>query len=357
MPSDPYPHSNLIYVMHFDPSYGVHELAEEAAQWRTRHSDSLKKFIRPHTNSVDPERRLKIGYVSPNFYRQAECFFVVPLLEHHDHRQFEIHCYASAARPDAVTARLQKSADAWHDVQRMTNEALAEKIRGDGIDILVDLTMHMGNKRLTLFARKPCPVQVTWLAYPGTTGLDAIDYRLTDAHMEPPEADDSWSSEKPVRLPDCWCCYEPIGEYPAVAALPALDNGYVTFGSLNTAMKHNEALLRIWATVLAALPHSRLLMLGGRSVARFRAVDFRGCRSCAGANCFRADLPVVRLHEVVQRNRCVLRSPAVQRHHHHVRRPVDGRTGGKPVGKNARRPSRFGTASHRRFGRFSCRHG
>ena len=210
----------------------------------------------------DPDRRLKIGYVSSNFYRQAECFFVVPLLEHHDRRSFEIHCYASVTRPDAVTTRLQNAADAWHDVQRMLNETLVEKIRDDKIDILVDLGMHMGNKRLTMFARKPSPVQATWLAYPGTTGLDTIDYRLTDAHMEPLDADDSWSSEQPVRLPDCWCCYEPVGEYPLVNALPAIRNGYVTFASLNTPMKNNEATLRIWAEVLAAVPQSRLLLLG-----------------------------------------------------------------------------------------------
>ena len=205
---------------------------------------------------------MKIGYVSSNFYRQAECFFVAPLLEHHDHEQFEIHCYSSVNRPDAITAQLQTSADVWHDVLRMSNETLAESIRAEGIDILVDLSMHMGNKRLTMFACKPSPVQVTWLAYPGTTGLDTIDYRLTDAHMEPLGADDSWSSEQPVRLPDCWCCYEPLGEYPAVNPLPAIENGYVTFGSLNTPMKFNEPLLQTWAKVLAEVPRSRLLLLG-----------------------------------------------------------------------------------------------
>jgi protein O-GlcNAc transferase len=261
-PGDPMAHSNLIYVMHFHPGCDLPALAAEGARWRQRHADPLKKFIRPHANSRDPERRLKIGYVSSNFYRQAECFFVVPLLEHHDRRSFEIHCYASVTRPDAVTTRLQNAADAWHDVQRMSNETLVEKIRDDKIDILVDLEMHMGNKRLTMFARKPAPVQVTWLAYPGSTGLDTIDYRLTDAYMEPADADDSWSSETPVRLPDCWCCYEPVGEYPEINALPALEKKHVTFASFNTPMKNNEATLRIWADALAAVSESRLLLLG-----------------------------------------------------------------------------------------------
>ena len=180
-PGDPTAHSNLIYVMHFHPGYSLQALAKECSQWRRQHADPLKKFIRPHANPADPERRLKIGYVSSNFYRQAECFFVAPLLEHHDHEQFEIHCYSSVNRPDAITAQLQTSADVWHDVLRMSNETLAESIRAEGIDILVDLSMHMGNKRLTMFACKTSPVQVTWLAYPGTTGLDTIDYRLTDA--------------------------------------------------------------------------------------------------------------------------------------------------------------------------------
>src|SRR5207244_3402203 len=161
------------------------------------------------------------------------------LLETHDRAQVEVHCYASVLRPDAITRRLQKAADVWHDVLHLSDADLTEQIRADGIDILVDLTMHMAHHRLQVYARKPAPVQVTWLAYPGSTGLDAIDCRLTDGLMEPSIETDIFSSEQPVRLPDCWCCYAPLEESPAVSDLPALRNGHITFGSFNNFCKVN----------------------------------------------------------------------------------------------------------------------
>src|SRR5262249_19669888 len=160
-------------------------------------------------NDRNPDRKLRIGYVSPNFFKQAEAHFVLPLLRAHDReRAVEVHCYAITRQPDAFTDLHRASVDAWHDVTDLDDEALARQIEADGIDIAVDLSMHMNEFRLAAFARKPAPVQVTWLAYPGTTGIAAIDYRLTDAHMDPPDSDQSWSAERAVRLPDSWCCYD-----------------------------------------------------------------------------------------------------------------------------------------------------
>jgi protein O-GlcNAc transferase len=256
-------HSNLVYSLHFHPHYDVLALAKENRQWRERHADPLKRFIPIHANDPAPNRRLKIGYVSPNFCEQAECFFVVPLLENHNQDQFEIHCYSSVLHHDWISQRIQQTGATWHDVPALSDGALAEKIRVDEVDILIDLTMHMARSRLLLFARKPAPVQVTWLAYPGSTGLDTIDYRLTDALMEPRGADDSWSSEDPIRLPDAWCCYEPLDATPPVGALPALRNGYLTVGSLNNLCKHHADVWRLWAQALAAVPNSRLVLLAG----------------------------------------------------------------------------------------------
>src|SRR5581483_8851112 len=129
------------------------------------------------------------------------------------------------------TELIKRTVNIWHDVTGMPNDQLAEKIRADRIDILVDLTMHMADNRLPLLARKPAPVQVTWLAYPGTTGLPAIDYRLTDSHLELAYQSDDWSAEQPIRLPDSWCCYDPLWEAPDVNDLPAMQNNFITFGS------------------------------------------------------------------------------------------------------------------------------
>jgi protein O-GlcNAc transferase len=134
-----------------------------------------------------PERRLKVGYVSPNFREHSVAFFIEPLLREHDHQVVEVHCYAEVMRPDAVTARLQAYSDHWLATVRLSDDDLAKRIRTDGIDILVDLAGHTGDNRLRVFARKPAPVQVTWLGYPNTTGLDAIDYRLVDAVTDPLE--------------------------------------------------------------------------------------------------------------------------------------------------------------------------
>jgi protein O-GlcNAc transferase len=157
-------------------------------------------------------------------------------------------------------------------------------IREDGVDILVDLALHTAGNRLPVFARQPAPVQATWLGYPGSTGLRGIGYRLTDAHMEPPgsrSCGTASSSEKPVRLPDCWCCYQPADETPEVNALPALSADGVTFGSLNNFTKMHESVLALWARVLEAVKGSRLLMYCPEGLARERVRASLGARGIA----------------------------------------------------------------------------
>jgi predicted O-linked N-acetylglucosamine transferase (SPINDLY family) len=244
----------------FSPAFDDRALLAEAARWEEQHAAPLRRFILPHANRPDADRRLKVGYVSPNFWRHVICHFLAPLLEGHDHAAFEIYCYASVKRPDQTTARFRKSADVWRDVLGMSDEALSAQVRADGIDILVDLTQHMADSRLLAFARKPAPVQVAWLAYPGTTGLRSIDYRFTDAWLEPDGAPGLESVERPVRLPDSWFCFDPIDEYPQPGELPALRTGQVSFGCLNNFCKVNDAVLQLWARVLQAVPGSRLLL-------------------------------------------------------------------------------------------------
>ena len=184
----------------------------------------------------------------------------LPLLESHDHGSFEIFCYASTRAVDAVTDRCRAQADVWCDARGLSDEQLASAIRRDQIDVLVDLTMHMSDNRLLVFARKPAPVQVAYLAYCATTGLDAMDYRLTDPYLDPPGGDERFYSEQSVRLPETYWCYQPPKETPPVGAPPALEAGQVSFGSLNNFCKVTLPTLATWARLLQAVPGSRLLL-------------------------------------------------------------------------------------------------
>jgi protein O-GlcNAc transferase len=260
-PKDALIHSNLIYAMHFDPSATGASIAQEHARWWHQHGAGFQPMVRPADYSRDPDRPLRVGYVSPDFRFQAECFFVLPLLESHDHNQFEIHCYASVHQPDKISDRMKKHADGWQDVRHLSDSELARKIRDDKIDILIDLTMHMADNRLPVFAEKSAPVQVTWLAYPGGTGLETMDYRITDAFMDPPGSDRSWCTEESIRLPDSWCCYDPLIDSPTISESPTAAGGNVTFGSLNSFCKVSDAVLRLWARVVCKVQGSRLLLL------------------------------------------------------------------------------------------------
>ena len=260
-PGDAQLHSNLVFALQYQPGLDAATLGGEFQRWHERHAAPLAAGVRSHSNGPSPERRLKIGYVSADFRQHPASFFLYPLLRAHDARQVEVFIYASVRKPDAVTAGLRTLAAVWRDVGALSDETLAARIRADGIDILVDLSMHTIFGRLPVFARRPAPVQVSWLAYAGTTGLPAIDYRLTDAHMDPPSAGPSpFPGGEPVRLPDSWCCYHPLAETPAVADLPAGDGRPVTFGCLNQFAKVNPEVLRLWGRVLAAVPGSLLLL-------------------------------------------------------------------------------------------------
>jgi predicted O-linked N-acetylglucosamine transferase (SPINDLY family) len=266
-PDDAQFQSNLIGVLHYHPDYDPARILEECRRWNVRHGVPLEQDALPHSNSPDPERRLRVGYVSPDFRDHVDSLFTIPLLSHHDHRQFEIVCYADVSRPDALTERLRGYADVWHNIARRTDQEIAELARADAIDILVDLKLHTAGNRLGVFARKPAPVQATWLGYPGTTGLTAIDYRLTDPYLDPPGSD-AFYTEVSIRLPNTFWCYDPLVEMIPVNALPALQNGFVTFGCLNNFCKVNEGTLNLWAKVLHAVPSSRLVLLAPRGRTR-----------------------------------------------------------------------------------------
>ncbi|MGD0540660.1 MAG: tetratricopeptide repeat protein [Tepidisphaeraceae bacterium] len=259
-PDDAVVRSNRLYTLYFDTRCSQADLLAEHCDWADHYAQPLKPSIRPHENDRDPDRRLRIGYVSPNFNLHPVGRFLSPLLAAHDHERFEIYCYASVGLFDGFTTRMQSYADVWRDIRALSNEEAAEVIRNDRIDILVDLTMHMAKNRMLLFARKPAPVQATYLAYAGTTGLDTIDYRITDPHLDPPGSSDEYYTERSIHLAETYWCYEPPIDLLEMAPLPAATKGFITFGCLNNFCKNTAEALQAWCRILAAVPNSRLLL-------------------------------------------------------------------------------------------------
>jgi protein O-GlcNAc transferase len=217
----------------------------------------------PWPNDRNPERRLRVGFVSCDFNLHPVAWFALPLFERLDRSRVEVFCYSTATRPaDDVTAKVRAAADIWRDSGALTDEAIADLIRGDAIDILVDLTGHTGATRLGVFAQQPAPVQASWLGYLGTTGLTRIQYRLTDARADPPGAADRLHTETLVRLPHSLWCYRPAHAQAHATEPPGARSGHVTFGSFNHAPKLSATARRLWAEILCRLPGSRLLLVG-----------------------------------------------------------------------------------------------
>ncbi|MGD9724141.1 MAG: tetratricopeptide repeat protein [Pirellulales bacterium] len=254
-------HSNYLYALNYHPRYSPKQIWHEHQAWGREYADPLAAASTAHTNDRAPQRRLRVGYVSAHFRQHAVSFFVEPILAAHDHGQFEIYCYSNTLPTDATTERLRGHADQWRDCTQYDDEELARFVRRDQIDILVDLSGHIGGNRLLAFARKPAPVQVTYIGYQNTTGMAAMDYRLTDDWADPPGTTDAFYTEKLVRLPRAFFCYLPSADAPPVGPLPAAQRGYVTFGSFNNPAKITPQVLDAWAQLLAQVPNSRLALL------------------------------------------------------------------------------------------------
>jgi predicted O-linked N-acetylglucosamine transferase (SPINDLY family) len=186
-----------------------------------------------------PDRRLRIGYVSADFFEHASRHFLLPLMRSHDRVSFEIVCYANVVKPDQYTAQCQALADLWRPIAHLDDEQVASQVRADAIDILIDLKLHTQNSRPLVFARKPAPVQAHWLGYPGTTGLRTIDYRLTDPYLDPQGADEPYS-ERSIRLPQTYWCYDPLSSEPAATAVPATASGTLPSAASTTSPRRTS---------------------------------------------------------------------------------------------------------------------
>lgn len=266
-------HSNLVYALNFSTDHTLEEIFREHTEWARSHAVPLARHIEPHTNIRNPDRSLRIGYVSANFRNHAVSYFFEPVLENHDRGRFEIYCYSDVPDPDSVTARLRGYPCTWRDIAGESDDAVARLVRQDGIDILVDLTGHTDNHRLLLFARKPAPLQVTWNGYANTTGMAMMDYRITDFYADPPGMTEHLHSEKLLRLPEIYMAFRPPAASPEVAPPPILGRGYVTFGSFNAISKLQPQMIELWSRILSALPAARLMIFTapeGRTRERLR---------------------------------------------------------------------------------------
>jgi len=221
-------------------------------------------------NARDPERRLRIGYLSGDFRYHVVTLFMLPVLERHDRASFEVYCYSTADSTDGYTRQIAERADVWRPMGGQSPAQIAEAITADAIDILIDLSGHSGTLQLATMAERPAPVQATWLGYLNTTGLTRIHYRITDRFADPPGATERYHTESLVRLPNGQWCYRPFLSPPVAAVPPSAKKGFATFGAFHQAPKISRAARRLWAEILGQVPDSRLLVVG---VARGRAQD------------------------------------------------------------------------------------
>jgi len=254
-------YSNLLLTLQYNSKLSRSELF-------AKHQIFSKKFETPfvkvnnHSNIREAVRKLKVGYVSADFRKHSVALFIIPILANHDKEKFEVFCYYNHHDHDEITQQIAQLSDHFIACSEMSDNELDACIRSDGIDILVDLSGHTGGNRLLVFARKPSPVQVSYLGYIDTTGLKAIDYRLTNLDADP-LGNDIYYSEKLYRFDQhLWWCYRPAANLPEVTQLPALMNGYVTFASANNIAKISPKNVSAWAEILKRTANSKLILIG-----------------------------------------------------------------------------------------------
>jgi protein O-GlcNAc transferase len=258
-PKEPRHLTALLNSMGQDEACDPLRLAHMHRQFGKRFGAGLRADAPPHANGRDAHRRLRIGFVSGDLREHAVAFFIEPLWRALDRGQVELFAYSSALSEDATSQRLKTLVDTWRPVAMIDDAQLARQVRDDLIDILIDLSGHTDHNRLLAFARKPAPVQCSWIGHPETTGLLAMDYYLADPYSAPPGAVDALYVEKIVRTP-AGAAFKPDPLAPAVNPLPASERGFVTFGSFNRLSKVGASVLAAWAGVLNGVPGSRLLL-------------------------------------------------------------------------------------------------
>jgi predicted O-linked N-acetylglucosamine transferase (SPINDLY family) len=268
-PNTAKPKHDMLVVLQYSANIEETEIQETCDAFSTHHESPLISEWGGYKNTLNTKRRLKIGYVSPDLRVHPIANFIEPVLSQHNHQQFEIYCYFNNLHQDHVTSRIKNLVDHWLDCPMLLDEDFAKQIRADEIDILIDLSGHTFGNRLLAFARKPAPIQVSWMGYVGSTGLKSIDYRLTDINVEPSGEGSLQTVEKPWLLDPVWYVYRPCIKQPElrsspdmqVKILPALKNGHITFGCFNNTSKITAKVIRLWSRILESIPSAMLTLV------------------------------------------------------------------------------------------------
>jgi predicted O-linked N-acetylglucosamine transferase (SPINDLY family) len=248
----------LLFSMNYSEQWSPREVFEAHVEWGKRF-----RRVEPMPNAASRRGaggRVRVGYLSYDFRQHPIAHFIDPALRYHDRRAFEVFCYHTDVRTDAITARLKGWVEHWRSVPAATDDELEKVLRDDQLDILVELSGHCDGNRLPVLARRVAPVQVTYLAYPNTTGLRSIDYRITDAVADPPGEADELHVEKLVRLPGSFLCYSAPDVGAGSRTPPVRRIGHITFCSFNNFPKITRTCIALWARVLASVPDSRLFI-------------------------------------------------------------------------------------------------
>ncbi len=265
-------HSNIIFMLQMAPGVGRETIAGECQRWWCQHGESLRPSTPPSVHDRAPDRRLRVGYVSPDLRDHPVARHLLPVLRAHDPAQVEVVCYSDAFPADTTTARLRECVSLWRDTASWSDDRLAAQVRDDRIDLLVDLALHTAGNRLPVFARQPAPVQASFAGYPGATGLETIAWRVTDRFLDPPGTVAEPEFGQEFRLPDSFWLFDPLDDTPMVSELPAASAKGVVFGCLSRFSKVNDPVLHLWTELLRSLPEARLLLLCPEGAARSRVL-------------------------------------------------------------------------------------
>ncbi len=266
-------HSSLVYALNYIEEPSQKEIFEEHKQWGVQHSLGVQEEGWPWIERA-PEKKIRVGFVSPDFKAHVVALFIQQLFKNYDKSQFEFYGYAEVENPDGYTSTFMSLLDGWRSTIGVSDQEVYQTIKNDQIDILIDLAGHTAGNRLKIFSMKPAPVQVSYLGYINTTGLKEIDYRFCDAFVNPSETQ-QYYTEQLIHLPNSFTCYEPIDPSPAVSETPGLASGHITFGCFNNTNKLTPGTIRVWSELLKQLPSSKLLLKSShlndkQTIARFR---------------------------------------------------------------------------------------
>ena len=275
-------HSNRLFALNNQHQENKDFLFHQHLAWDHQHGSGKVSPADGYPFIRDSIEKIHIGYVSPDFREHSVACFIEPILKAHDRNRFSVTCYSDVPYPDEVTSRLKRLGWEWRDTSGIHDDALFDQIQADGIQVLVDLAGHTAGNRLTLFARKPAPVQVSYIGYPNTTGLRAMDYRITDPVADPPGWTDHLHTEKLIRVPEGFLCYQPLPDVPEVSDLPAIINSGITFASFNNRAKITDQVIHVWSDILNLIPGARLILksmaLGDIKTRLMLAKQFEDCR-------------------------------------------------------------------------------